>query len=41
MTKFADDLYDDLMRAHGPALAATRARLRREVNHHTRGDSND
>ncbi|HXP58674.1 MAG TPA: hypothetical protein VN847_27185 [Streptosporangiaceae bacterium] len=25
MTKFADDLYDDLMRAHGPALAATRA----------------
>lgn len=25
MTKFADDLYDDLMREHGPALAATRA----------------
>jgi hypothetical protein len=24
MTKFADELYDDLMREHGPALAATR-----------------
>jgi hypothetical protein len=24
MTKFADDLYDDLMREHGPTLAATR-----------------
>jgi hypothetical protein len=24
MTKFADQLYDDLMREHGPALAATR-----------------
>lgn len=24
MTKFADDLYDNLMRDHGPALAATR-----------------
>jgi hypothetical protein len=24
MTKFADDLYHDLMREHGPALAATR-----------------
>ena len=25
MTKFADQLYDDLMRQHGPALAAARA----------------
>jgi hypothetical protein len=25
MTKFADELYDDLMREHGPMLAATRA----------------